>query len=387
MENAVPSPEEIRALDHLNDADKADIIRRINEVYQDFPANNSIAEIIRKLGVGMANTDLRFTEVVLTDLIRLLDMPQAIRNEAAQIRQSIRVPAPVPNNPAPPRTPVRPAAAAAAATPVHTPSFHTPRTGRQQNVRTPQSVADKWDGYSKAQKYQILKKFEEEEGKDINMPKNKDGTFKDSSKVTVKELDRLYGDYMNRQGGQGFHKMQGKGLVAIRKDKKSITHLMDKSFDKPKPYTQFGRYFINKRRLFQDCVVMFRQPSGNTIGSLPSQKVSSALAHVFQTLVNNQTPPYESISNLSDAEKDTLAHVCRVCHVESPSLPKNSKVKSTGQQEEDKFNILRGEIIAGNDSPKIAKELKALLLKFMNEGRIPKHQANEILQELLVMGH
>lgn len=62
-------------------------------------------------------------------------------------------------------------------------------------------------------------------------------------------------------------------------------------------------------------------------------------------------------------------------------------MKGEGEQEEDRFNILRGEIIAGNDSPKIAKEFKVMLMKFMNEGRIPKRQANEILQELLALGY
>ena len=54
-------------------------------------------------------------------------------------------------------------------------------------------------------------------------------------------------------------------------------------------------------------------------------------------------------------------------------------MKGEGQAEEDRFNILRGEIIAGNDSQKIAREFKIILLKFIQEGRIPRQQGNEIL--------
>jgi hypothetical protein len=61
-------------------------------------------------------------------------------------------------------------------------------------------------------------------------------------------------------------------------------------------------------------------------------------------------------------------------------------MKGEGQAEEDRFNILRGEITAGNDSPKIAKEFKTMLLKFMTEGRVPRQQGNSILHEMLSLG-
>jgi len=57
------------------------------------------------------------------------------------------------------------------------------------------------------------------------------------------------------------------------------------------------------------------------------------------------------------------------------------------RKSEKKKNILRGEIIAGNDNHSIIKEFKVMLMKFMTEGRIPRRQANEILQELLAIGH
>jgi hypothetical protein len=61
-------------------------------------------------------------------------------------------------------------------------------------------------------------------------------------------------------------------------------------------------------------------------------------------------------------------------------------MKGEGEAEMDKFNILKGEIIAGNDAPKIAREFKTMLLKFMTEGRIPRQQGNEILHQMLSLG-
>ena len=63
---------------------------------------------------------------------------------------------------------------------------------------------------------------------------------------------------------------------------------MDNPVEKAKQYTQFGRYFINKQRVHGEGIIAFRQPSGNTIHNLPTEKISRPLAHVFQTLVGRK---------------------------------------------------------------------------------------------------
>jgi hypothetical protein len=47
-----------------------------------------------------------------------------------------------------------------------------------------------------------------------------------------------------------------------------------------------------------------------------------------------------------------------------------------------RFEILRGELMAGNDAPQVRDELRKYVLKFMNDGTIPKPQANQILYQL-----
>ena len=180
--------------------------------------------------------------------------------------------------------------------------------------------------------------------------------------------------------------MSGKGLnKKIDKPyRQSITHLIDKQIEKPKPYTAFGRYYINKHRLEGEGILAFRQASGNTIRTLPTEKISKNLSNVFRTLVGSGIPSYEKISELTTEDKNKLRQICKECGICSPSIP---KMKDSNQQEDERFQILRGEIIAGNDNIKLIKEFKIMLMKFMNEGRIPKRQANEILQEILSLGH
>ena len=103
----------------------------------------------------------------------------------------------------------------------------------------------------------------------------------------------------------------------------------------------------------------------------------------MKTLVAGGSPSYEDINSLSQDDKRKLSHICNSCGIESSAVP---QMKGEGEQEMDRFNILKGEIIAGNDSSKIAKEFKTMLLKFMNEGRIPKQQGTSILHEMLSLG-
>ena len=95
-------------------------------------------------------------------------------------------------------------------------------------------------------------------------------------------------------------------------------------------------------------------------------------------------PSLSDFEMLTPDEKKKLHHITRMSRVENVDVPNPSK--DAEEKELDRFNILRGEIIAGNDSSQIAREFKALLMKFVREGRIPKRQANEVLEEMLHLG-
>ncbi len=60
--------------------------------------------------------------------------------------------------------------------------------------------------------------------------------------------------------------------------------------------------------------------------------------------------------------------------------------KSDEEKEMDRFNILSGGIQAGNNNKALVKEFKLMVVKFMNAGRIPRRQAQEILVDIASMG-
>jgi hypothetical protein len=67
-------------------------------------------------------------------------------------------------------------------------------------------------------------------------------------------------------------------------------------------------------------------------------------------------------------------------------LSNKFKIKATNtdkiKEENNRFNILLGELHAGNDNKDIIKELKNLIKKFMNDGRLSKNEAQHALNEI-----
>jgi hypothetical protein len=51
-------------------------------------------------------------------------------------------------------------------------------------------------------------------------------------------------------------------------------------------------------------------------------------------------------------------------------------------KEEDRFNLVKGQYVAGNDNPRVKEELRKFIIKFMMEGKINKKEGQDILFQL-----
>ncbi len=174
--------------------------------------------------------------------------------------------------------------------------------------------------------------------------------------------------------------MRGRG---IGRRKKTAVERSD-GYTKPTSYKQFGRYLVNHHKL-NDGILMIKSPSGAGVKDIPTEAITHRLAVVMKHMAMGQKPPLEDYDRLTADEKSKLHKISKHSRVEGYGIP--NPQKSSDESEMDRFSILRGEMVAGNDSSTIAKEFKMLLMKFMREGRVPRRQGNEILEELLRMGH
>jgi hypothetical protein len=85
-------------------------------------------------------------------------------------------------------------------------------------------------------------------------------------------------------------------------------------------------------------------------------------------------------NKLPQASKDHLIKAIKGAGLEDILFKGKCKVYPKDEKEDrDRFNILKGEFDAGNDNPKLIKELRGLVIKFSNCGIIPKKQGLEFL--------
>lgn len=150
-------------------------------------------------------------------------------------------------------------------------------------------------------------------------------------------------------------------------------------------FAPFGRYVINTNKL-QKNVLTINTKTGKSIPRLKSKLISKDLANIFKMILRGQTPDNEVTMKLDKAEADLLYHSLNEAHLLGKHNITTDTLSKT-EQELHRFNVLRGQILAGQNNEKVLREFKSLLLKYVNSQQIPRAEAYEILQEMLVLGY
>jgi hypothetical protein len=172
------------------------------------------------------------------------------------------------------------------------------------------------------------------------------------------------------------YRMVGKGLPMAD---------YNQGIDPSPRYIKFGRYMINNKKL-NDNVLSLRRSRGSTIATIPATKMTSELGGVIKKIVGGGVPSFDELNALTDAEKRYLYKVSQEADIYD-----KIKIPTPSKDEEEKdihaFNVMKGEILAGNNSKELVAKFKALLNKLSKNNILPKSQVREILEELLELGY
>jgi len=147
--------------------------------------------------------------------------------------------------------------------------------------------------------------------------------------------------------------------------------------------SNFGRYTIDLSKLDKG-LAHFKTNDGKG-AVVKMHRVSNPVANVLKKIAGGSLPDYEDIASLNDDEKTYMSDLMDKSRL-NDKIKIPSPAKSKLQKETDRFEILKGQILSGNDSKELLKEFKLLLLKLTKEKRIPKAECNEILYELMAVG-
>jgi len=149
-------------------------------------------------------------------------------------------------------------------------------------------------------------------------------------------------------------------------------------------YTQFGKFLINNHRLSED-IMSLRSGKGHVIKDMPPFKLTPPFKKVIKKITGGSIPTEEDINNLTDDEIKFLNKLSKRANVyDALNIPTPSKSKE--EQDMHDFEVMKGEIMSGNDNSGLIKKFKILLMRFHKQGRIPKNEYHEIMEDLMTLG-
>lgn len=152
-----------------------------------------------------------------------------------------------------------------------------------------------------------------------------------------------------------------------------------------KHYVEFGKLQINETQLHTNNKLMVSYISGSPVMNKDlrtqniSEDFSSIIISILDTLPKNEID-IKRVNRLSAKERkifNSLIHLS--------GLARDLKYKQkpiTVQDMVDRFEIVQGSIIAGNDSKEVIDEAIELIKDLRLAGRIQADVASELLEEL-----
>lgn len=211
----------------------------------------------------------------------------------------------------------------------------------------------------------------------IPIPKSKEQGNKNA---LVKYIEEMYRDDMSEAVDS--KKMEGTGLRRAKAIKPNVDWFGGIN---PTPrFVPFGKYIINKHRL-ENNIIAVKRPAGSSIKEFPSERVSRRLGGIIRGITNNEMPDFDDLADLDDAEKVYLNKLADKSNLKDRLIlpaPKKSEI----DKEIDEFEVMKGQIMSGNDNKDLVRKFKSTLMKLSNKGVIPKSQVKELLLELTEMG-
>lgn len=151
-----------------------------------------------------------------------------------------------------------------------------------------------------------------------------------------------------------------------------------------KPLVPFGNYLIDLDDLNNSHLSLYTA-KGNKQRKVPRKVIGGNVSNVLKSLVVGQRPKPKDILSLNEDERDYLNGVGMAAKIEDlQELP--TKKKTETQKDMHEFEILKGQIAAGNDNKELVQDFKRKLLKMIHAKKVSKSQGHDLLLELASMG-
>lgn len=181
----------------------------------------------------------------------------------------------------------------------------------------------------------------------------------------------------------GFKKVIGSGVRM--KPFKRVIFGRGLALEEPvEKYVSFGKFILNYPHL-EEGYLHLKYPS---MGPLPFEelkrklRISDQLKNFIIDMLNKKKISKAKFTALNTDDKALIKKILEISKLNKTFIIKEGK----GLMEDEdmkNFNVILGEIKAGNTNTDLKRQLVLLLSKFTLEGRINKEEGNEIIRDLL----
>lgn len=146
-------------------------------------------------------------------------------------------------------------------------------------------------------------------------------------------------------------------------------------------YKTFGKYVIHYGHLIDRNIANFKYPSLGSIPAIKPVNITDDYKDFLIDTLNSGKANERALNKLSNDEKKHFERV-----VIGAGLLETFNLKrgydGDEKKDSDRFILLRGEVMAGNNNDKLLKELRLLIIKLMSNGRIQRNEGTNMLIEL-----
>jgi len=194
-----------------------------------------------------------------------------------------------------------------------------------------------------------------------------------------------YIKYRNELDQKEFERLQkadGKG-IGQRKGRPRGGSLNIKP--KEPAFIGFGINEIDRKKL-DNNILSIRRDTRSKIKGFTNRHISEPMKRVIKNFIGGSVPNFNDMSSLDNEEREYLNKIVEHSELKDRlSVPAPSK----DQREKDfhNFEVMKGEILAGNDSKELIKKFKLLMIKLSRQNLLPKSEVQELMEDLTELGY
>jgi len=166
-------------------------------------------------------------------------------------------------------------------------------------------------------------------------------------------------------------------IVATRKIGKGV------AFEPEPTYRQLGKYVINMPQLKERDILNVKFPSLGRIPQFKPTPVSDVMKEFLLELLDSGKVSNRIYEQIPIEERQLFEKIATGAGILN-ALKLKRTLSNEDKEDNDRFTLLKGEYLAGNNSVALLKELRKLVVKFMSQGKISKQDGMNLLIELSV---